>query len=318
MKKWFSSFFALVGLLCLPAHAQPLRLAIAPNPSSAIGLLAVAEGHLARAGLADFVVVPCLNGNDCTQRLVSGEADVAFGADTSVVLAQQTGAKFDLLATVAESRRSNRMVTRKAGGVQRPEDLKGRRIGYLAGTSSHYFSEAFLSFYGVSASDVQWVELDPKRAVDQLASGEVDAAALFPPNAQRALARLGEAGFEFPSPPVYTLSVNVLAAPSLDKERGTRLLQAFVQAEQQFRSQPDAAWAAVARRIQLSEAETMVARGDFTLVVHLDQSLIDSLEAQARWAVRRGIGGAAEPNFLPHFRPELLRAIDPRRVTVIK
>lgn len=318
MRTWFSLLALFFGLASAATQAQTLRIAVPSIPSGAIGLLAVAEGHLARAGLGEVILVPCVNGSQCTQHLQKGEADVAFGSDTSLVVALQTGAQFDVLATVAESRRSNRIVARRASGVKRPEDLKGRRIGYLAGTSSHYFSEAFLNYYGISPRDVQWLALDPARAVDQLVNGEVDAAALFQPNAQRALARLGDAGMEFPSPPVYTLSVNVIATPDLDADRAKRLLQALLQAERRFREAPDAAWAAVGARIQLSPSELATARAEFTLGVHLEQALIDSLEAQVRWATRRGMGGGIEPNVLELFRPDVLRSIDPRRVTVTK
>ena len=81
-----------------------------------------------------------------------------------------------------------------------------------------------------------------------------------------------------------------------------RLLRALVRAQRAIQEQPEAARALLAERLHLAPAiaATMMENQDYR--VRLDQSLVTTMQGEARWAARNagGTRGAAD----------MLRAID--------
>ena len=57
---------------------------------------------------------------------------------------------------------------------------------------------------------------------------------------------------------------------------------------------------------------------DFNFKVGLQQSLLVTLEDQARWSMARGYAPAGPlPNLLPHLYLDALLAVQPERVSVV-
>ena len=319
-RTWLRGLWLAWALVCLPAtgHAQ-LKLGLARNPSGALAHLAQVQGLFAAEGLRDLVIVPCTSGGECVERMLKGEFQMTLASDTSAVVATQEGGLLDVVATTASSRTSNRIVARKGADLQTPEQLRGKRVGYLPGTSSHYFTEAFLNFHGIDVRDVRMVELDPKRAVDQMANGEVDAAGLFHPQAPQALQRMGDAGQVFPTPPIYTVTVNLLSLPAVSDADLERMLRALIRAEQYLKAQPEKAHGDLVRQLGLAAPMVDGMLREFEFRVGLNQSLLVTLESQARWSRRSTlVENRVDVDYFQRMRPGPLRRIDARRVTLIK
>lgn len=308
-------------VLALPAvgAAAGLRLGLSPIPSTGLAHLARAQGFFAAQGLPDIEFITCTSGGDCAGRLVKGEFDITLASDTSAVVTTQEGGLLDVVATTASSRTSNRVVARRAAGLERPEQLRGKRVGYIPGTSSHYFTEAFLNYHGIDVRDVTMVALDARRAVDQLVAGEVDAAGLFHPQAPLAQQRLGEQGLTFPIPPIYTVTVNLLTRPGTSDDMLERVLRALLQAEDYLKAEPARARDDLARQLGIATPMIDAMLREFEFRVGLNQSLLVSLESQARWSKRSTlVDNRATVDYFERMRPAPLRRIDPRRVTLIK
>lgn len=311
-----------VLLLGTQAHADPavtpLRLASASLPSMSMGLLAANEGFFEAEG-QPVEVVDCLNGKDCIGRIVRGQADITIVSDTSVVLALHAGHKLELIATVASSRRSNQLVARADRGIARGSDLKGRRVGYLAGTSSHFYTETFLSFYGLTPRDVTLVPLDPTRPTDALVRGEIDAAGLYHPFGGQALELLGERGKSLDIPPIYTLTMNLVARPGLTDAQLVKVLRGLQQVVLQMRNQPALAYANTSRVLGIPADRVAALLREFDFRLRLDQSLIGTLETESRWAMRSGQSTVLEaPDYLDVVRARPLRMLESRAVSLVK
>lgn len=319
-RTWLRGLWLAWALVCLPAtgHAQ-LKLGLARNPSGALAHLAQVQGLFAAEGLRDLVIVPCTSGGECVERMLKGEFQMTLASDTSAVVATQEGGLLDVVATTASSRTSNRIVARRGDDLRTPAQLRGKRVGYIAGTSSHYFTEAFLNFHGIDAREVRMVALDPRRAVDQLVNGEVDAAGLFHPQAPQALQRLGDNGQVFPTPPIYTVTINLLSLPSVGDAPLEQMLRALLRAEQYLKDQPEQARNDLSRQLGLSVPLVEGIVREFDFHVGLNQSLLVTLESQARWSRRSTlVDNRVAVDYFDRMRPAPLRRIDPRRVTLIK
>ena len=325
----FMAGVGLAGLLALgagPLAAQtaqtaqtaPLRLAVAKLPSMLPGLVAAEQGHFRAEGLT-VDAVPCTNGEDCIAQIQRGRADLAMASDASVVLAVHAGQPLELIATIASSRRSNQVVARTDRGIRQGADLRGRRVGFIPGTSSHFYTETFLSFHGLTSRDVVMVPLDPLRPVDALVQGEVDAAGFFHPNGPLALTRLGPLGQVLELPPIYTLTVNLVARPGLSDDQLVRVLRGLQRSIRVVRSRNDPSLQTSARLLGVKPPEVAGLLGDFDYRLRLDQSLLGTLEAESRWAARSdGSTSRAAPDFLDIVRVGPMRQLDARSVSLVK
>ncbi|MBA4193407.1 MAG: hypothetical protein C0451_02430 [Comamonadaceae bacterium] len=319
----FIAGVGLAGLLALgagPLAAQtvPLRLAVARLPSMLPGLVAAEQGHFRAEGLT-VDAVPCTNGEDCIAQIQRGRADLAMASDASVVLAVRAGQPLELIATIASSRRSNQVVARTDRGIRQGADLRGRRVGFIPGTSSHFYTETFLSFHGLTTRDVVMVPLDPLRPVDALVQGEVDAAGFFHPNGPLALTRLGPLGQVLELPPIYTLTVNLVARPGLSDDQLVRVLRGLQRSIRVVRSRNDPSLQTSARLLGVKPPEVAGLLGDFDYRLRLSQSLLGTLEAESRWAARSdGSTSRAAPDFLDIVRVGPMRQLDARSVSLVK
>lgn len=308
--------------LCLAAAAAPaatLTLAIADLPLFAPALVAEAAGYFAAEGL-DLKFIRCVNGRRCLQHLLDGEAQVAGVGDIPIVLAAHAGARFEILATMSTSR-EHRLVGRADRGVRTAADLKGRRVGVINGTSSHYYTDSLLTLTLPDADSVTLVQLAHGEIVDKLLAGDIDAAGLYQPLAQDAMRRLGARGLQLADSRYYAVTINLVGrvAPELSDADASRLLRALRRACLLIKEQPAQARAMLSRQLKLDPAMVDSLWPDLDFRVALEQTLITTLEAQSRWAVREGlVADKALPDYLDRIRTGPLRALDRRAVTLAK
>ena len=306
----------LLACWAAPTVAQPLRIAVAQLPYFSPALIAGWQGFFAAEGLA-VQIVPCVNGRRCLKHLTDKEVDVATVADTPIVAAVHEGLPFQILATITTSR-DNSFVARADRGIASPADLRGKRIGYVRGTTGHYFTDTFLTFHGIGLNQVTLVELDAARAPQQLAAGEVDAAGLYQPHGPAAMRLLGDKGLVFAAPRLYTATMNLVAKPGLSDPDAVKLLRALQRATAFIRTDPPRAQALVASQLKLDSKVVSETWELLSFRLSLGQSLLTTMEAQSRWMRRTGqVKGDLSPDFLARLRPGPLRALDPTAVTLV-
>lgn len=308
----------LLACWAAPTVAQPqaLRLAVAQLPYFSPALIANWQGFFAAEGLT-VEIVPCVNGRRCLKHLTDKEVDVATVADTPIVAAVHDGLPFHILATMTTSR-DNSFIARADRGIASPADLRGKRIGFVRGTTGHYFTDTFLTYHGIGLDQVTLVELDAARAPQQVASGEVDAAGLYQPHGPAAMRLLGDKGLVLPAPRLYTATMNLVAKPGLSDADAAKLMRALQRATAYIRTDPLRAKALVASQLKLDPEVLSQAWELLSFRLSLGQSLLTTLEAESRWMLRTGqVKGNASPDFLARMRPGPLRSVDPTAVTLV-
>lgn len=306
-----------------PAPPAPLPIVIArlKVPHSGLIHIAVAKGYFTEEGLT-VTIKTTQTGYEAITQTLQGEADVATAAETPIARILAEGKRVKVLATIFSSQWNSGLVVRKDRGISTPGDLKGKRIGYVFGTATHYELETFLAFYGIPLDSITMVRGKPDELVDALVAGNIDAASDWTPFLTQMQQKLGANAKTFSPKEFYSEMTNIVVRadyPVRHREETSRLLRALLKAEDFAKAYPDEAIHIVAAASDLDASELHGHGDPLTYELSLQQSLLLATENQVRWYFRRGmVANGPFPDVLHAFETEPLRALKPTSVTITK
>jgi hypothetical protein len=97
---------------------------------------------------------------------------------------------FRIIATFADSQDNDRVIANTESAIATVPDLRGKKIGYVKGTSAHFLLEILLVEHGLIPSQVEVVEIKPVDMPKALADRHVDAITIWEPYATLPARRL--------------------------------------------------------------------------------------------------------------------------------
>lgn len=301
-------------------EVDTLRMALPALPHAALLHIAAEQRFFVEQGL-DVTLVPVTHGRAAMEQLRQGKADVAAMADVVFLLAVMRGEPISALASVLNVSNDNAVVARRDHGVVAPGDLAGKRIGVSFGTGGEYFLWAFLVRHRLAPESVTLVDVAPNQIAAALAQGSIDAVATWSPIVADAQRAVGEHAVLFAEATAYRLDSLLVGGSGFlqaHPQAGQKLLRALFKAEQYQRLQPQAALDLVARWLQVDARALQPFWAASSFKVELRQSLLVTLEDQARWAMARGhVADGPVPNLLPNLYLDALLAVQPGRVNVV-
>ncbi|HEX4917980.1 MAG TPA: ABC transporter substrate-binding protein [Limnobacter sp.] len=305
------------GLFPWPACATQLTLALAEVVGFYPAILASELGYFEREGL-QVRVIRCINGKRCLKHLMDGEAQLSTTADLPLVFAAHEGKAFDVVATMSTSTKDNMLLVRGESGIDSAKDLRGKRVAYVAGTSSHYFLDTYLNFYGIEPASVQRVPIDPTQLEQLIQANAFDAAGLYEPLGSRARAMLGKNAKALHNPRLYTPTFNLISVRNLSDADLVKVLRAISKATDFINNNPQKAQALLDNE-SFAKSAKIVSLDQYDFDLKLSQTMLSTMEAQSRWAIReRLVDNPVAPDFLAYIRVEPLYALNPRAVSLIK
>lgn len=307
---WMIAWGGALALFASRVHAEPLALAVSDGPVSLPIYVAEARGLFAAEGL-EMRTVACRSGRECWRALAEGRADLATASEMLVALDRAARPDIAIIATMSASAYQMKIVARRSAHVIEVPQVRGKRIGTVAGTSAQYFLDSWLVFNDVDPRTVTIVPLAPERLVDALQRRQVDAVAIWEPLASAAAAALGADAIVMANPRVYTQHFNLVADRATIARREAdlvRLLRALIAAQRLIAADPAGAKAILASRLGLAPAIAAAAMADQDYRVRLDQSLVTTMQSQRRWAALAEAASRPQPGERPR---DLLRAIEP-------
>ena len=222
-----------------------------------------------------------------------GQADVATASELLVALGSAAHRELAIIATISTSAYQIKLLARRSAGIAEAPQVRGKRIGTVPGSSAQYFLDNWLVYNDIDPGSVTVVGLTPDKIAPALQARDVDAVAIWEPLASSAALAMGGDAVLFASPRVYTQHFNLVAARALLEHRAddvARLLRALLRAQQAIRAEPAAARALLAERLRLPPLLAATAMDNEDYRLRLDQSLVTTMQSQARWATATAAG----------------------------
>lgn len=300
---------------------EQITIGVDQSLLSALIMVAEDQGFFSKEGV-DVMVKYYASGKLALNGMFSGEVDLATPAETPIVFSSFERMDFSILATTGSSDNEAKIVARKDSGIQKPGNLQGKRIATQEGSAVHFFLHSFLIKHGLSEKEIKLSFKHPDELVPALANGEIDAFSMREPYVSRAKTLLRNNIVVFEEPGLYLKTYNLVAFHTFIKDRLQAVksaLQALIKSEEFIKKYPKRAQKIVSNKTGVKESEVASLWPDLRFEVSLEQSLLSSLENEARWAIRNKLTDRTKvPNYLSFIYLDALKAVKPKGVTIIR
>ncbi|NTW98671.1 MAG: ABC transporter substrate-binding protein [Geobacteraceae bacterium] len=282
-------------------------------------LIAQEKGLFSRQGVSVEIVVKG-DGRLAMDALLAGECTFATLGEPPLVTDIFTRTDYAVLATLNSSNNATKVIARRDLGISTVGDLKGRPVGVRQGTMSHYFLDLLLSKNGIRSQEVRLKFMEPGRLPEALAQGEIVAYSGADELLLKGRKRLVDKAAIISAPGLCLNFVNLVARKdfvSSHPETISKLLTSLLQAEEFSVKHPDEVRKIVQRLKDIPETELNDILTEQVNRVTLPQSLLLTLEGNARWMIdNRMVKNSAVPNFLNVIDPSPLKALKPSAVSI--
>lgn len=305
-----------------PADLVEVTLGVETSILPASVWVAENKGYFQDEGL-DLTIVPYDSGRLSLLALLEDgdDIDICTVAPTPIMFKSFERHDFTIISTFAYSYEDVKVIARKDHGIEEAADLVGKKIGTPFGTTGQFVLEVFLIYNGLSTSSVEAVDISPQELPGSLDNGLVDAIVIWEPFAYQAKALLGSRGIALPSSEVYKETFNFVVMENFAVENPGALhqfLKAIDTAMTFIELNKGESQQIVADRLDLDVESVVAFWDDFVFELSLSQSLLITLEDEARWALRNDLVDATEaPNYLDFIYEDALKAFKPENVGII-
>lgn len=238
--------------------------------------------------------------------LLDGEADAATNSETQALLRSAARPDLRIIMTVAEC--YYRIVGRRSSGIARLADLRGKKIGTPANTSSGYYLAKMLRTVKLAESDVTVVAMPVADMAAAMKRGDVDAVSGWEPGAHDSIAALGADAVVFQDRSVYRelFDLNTTTAVLNDPVKRRSLVdavRAMITASRQVREKPAGVWPLVSSRINVPQTTISDVWTHFRFTGGLPSDMLDVLTEEEQWV-------AVQQKRVPRVRAQLQGLID--------
>lgn len=259
-----------------------------------------------------------------TAMLNEGGMDMVTVAQTPIMFNSFNRSDFAIVSAMVSSYNDVFVLARSDHGITKPADLRGKKIGLTKGSTGQYFLGLFLSNNGIQPSEVEEVDIPAGKLTESVAAGTVDAISVWQPHIYNAEKDLGDKSITFPTRKIFREDFYFVPNQNFLQTHPvaiTRFLQAISQAEDFIKNHDneEEAIAIVANRLGLEKDFVAGVWDDFKFGLFLDQTIIQTLESEAKWAIQNKLTDkTAVPNYLNYISPAALKEVAPEKVLIVK
>jgi len=320
----FGAIFYYFYLSTSKKHIEPPQKIVLGVESSILPSavwIAENKGYFLKHGL-DVAIKEFESGRLSFVNMLEGGVDISTVAPTPIMFNSFDRQDFYIFSTFVHSYEDVKVIARKDKGISSALDLKGKKIGTPASTTGQFFLSSFLVLRGMLDSDVEVLDISPADLPKSLNKGEVDAVVIWEPHAYNTQKLSEGDAIRLPSSDVYMETFNFMVMKDF-ANRNTEILKKFMKAIDEatefIKNNKKESQNIVAKRLILDEDSIASLWDDFEFEISLEQSLILTLEDEARWAIKNNLTESVQvPNYLDYIYFEALENVKPKAISIIR
>lgn len=315
----------ITGFIIVPvmaaSTAKPVTVAMSMTPLSAPFIIADEKGYFEKNNL-NVTIKNFIGGYRSAKAMFKGEADIATSSEAVVMFNSFKRSDFAVFATFVSSDNDVKIITKKSTGIKTVADLSNRSVGTILEASAQFFLDQTLLINGVDRGLMKIINISPENSFDSLMRGDIDAMVVWEPYVHFIQNKLKDRAFIVPHGRAYIETFNALVMRDFaqkNKDILKGLIRALIEATRFLVTHTDEAQRIVAKRIGMELTTVQKIWPDFSFEVSLHQSILTTLEAEARWAISLGlVDDKKMPDYLDYLYLDPLKQVNPRAITVFQ
>lgn len=231
-------------------------------------------------------------GTDVIAAMASGDIKIAELGSSPLAIAATQGVDLQLFMISDGIGSAEALIVRDGTGIERVEDLKGKKVGVPLGSTAHFSLMGALENAGVAPSDVTILGMSPDQIAAAWSQGQIDATFIWDP-VQTKVRESGRmiihAGQVVGKPTFDGWVVNTEFGKE-NQDFVVAFVKAIAKANESYTSNPDA-WTAESKPVQVIAERSGAKPGDIPVILkgYTLPSLVD--QASEAW-----LGGAMQRN----------------------
>jgi ABC-type nitrate/sulfonate/bicarbonate transport system substrate-binding protein len=289
-----------------------------PKNISMLPILAEQQGFFKAEGL-DARPNYVQTGKIAMDAVVSRDLQLGVIVDVNIGFVKfQDGANVAVVAGVMD-KFDDAIVARKDMGIEKPQDLEGKELAILPGTTSHRFADLFIDFYKLDRSRIKILNLAPPAIQASLLSRQIPAGSVWQPFRYNVQQQLGDKAVQMNDRRIYRsrclLAVRTDFAGDYRAEIRA-FLRALIKAEGFARNNRETAIGILARELSMEPTILAAVWDEYILGVTLDPALPQVFSDTGAWVVRsqKGFEGRQVPSYADVVDPSFLKEVAPQRL----
>lgn len=277
------------------------------------------KGYFEKEGI-DIKIIEYNSGKASFKAMLDGITDISTVAQTPVVFTSFERDDFYILATMVTSYNDLKILVKSDLNINTPHDLRKKRVGLTKGSTGQYFMDLYLTYHGVAKEDVELVNYAPPQLKEAIAEDNVDVIVTWEPHILKTKKLLRDKVKILPSNGIYREDFYFSASEDLVKnnpEVVEKFLRAMLRATSYISENRANSIDIISTRLNLDKLQTEEVWDSFDYQLLLDQSILSSLEDEARWAVKEKFTQSDNiPNYLDYIYTDALKKIDSKSVSI--
>lgn len=122
--------------------------------------------------------------------MTSGDVQIGVIGSSPLTAAVSRGVELQLFWILDDINESEALVVRNGAKIDKPADLKGKKLGVPMASTTHFHTMFALELWGIKPSEVEILNMQPNQIAAAWERGDIDAAFVWDP----ALARIKQTG----------------------------------------------------------------------------------------------------------------------------
>lgn len=327
MRQTMAFLVVLILISPIETGATTIRISGSSWLHDAPTRIADLNGYFAGDGPV-ITVTDEASGKASLANLMAGETDFALAAAIPVaqaLLDDPTPERADphdlvVLATISLSNQTHHVLAASDRGIRRPNDLAGRRVGVLKGTSAEFFWSLFAPLHGFDADAVTVVDIPLDAMAQALEEGRVDAIVTWDPWLHRQRRDTNIETITLSDRQIYTLNWLLVSRRRTVHENPMvvdRIMRGYRRAIETLHREPDHAIFEMAEEQNLPADYMSQVNERIIFHLGLNWSVVTNMEQAMDWLIStRGLDTAARPSPALYLAPAALARVAPDRLVL--